>query len=238
MFFFLTLHLELAFGIMAGVIDEKAKLRGNNKRKGEVEVVVAVDVQLEDATLTEKSEIERSEQQGRLDLHDLENPDAIISEAEQREIDAHVEKKRKRANDRAYNMRRPDPTSDWNRKKLGFAMRAKSPDQKTRIYFFAGGDNSNPMLERLYKDLPKPKYRKWLGFIVKLALKEKLYKRGGNDMDSLAPFQGCSFLVAEGVYFSFTFRAWGDLCQAIEGEHKRGKGLVDFVNQGYLAFYP
>lgn len=164
-------------------------------------------------------------------------------------LEAKVEAKdrrRKRANERAYNLSRPDPGANWDHKELGhrcncteLVLRRKSPDGKTRVYFFQGGVESNPpTVEKISKCLIKPKYRKWFGYIVKLALEEKLYKRGASGMEKLAPYQGCSFLVAEGVYFSFTHRAWADVCQAIEGDHKRSKGQVDFVNRGYLAFYP
>lgn len=115
---------------------------------------------------------------------------------------------------------------------------------KTRIYCFAGGrDSPVPTLHDLYKEL-KPKHRKWLAKCVACILDTPgLLGMSARNMQET--YGGCGFIVepcrsvthdVPAVYFSFTWRAWGDLMQAIVGENRRMRGKVNFVNESYHAY--
>ncbi len=152
-----------------------------------------------------------------------------------------MSKRRDRDSFSVINAKRPDLTSEWTIKDPRRQRRYWKPAKRTspdgvRVYHFMGGRDDAPLLSTLYAELP-PKHRRWLEKIVELIISTGLYKKSARELQEEAPFHGCSFQVEHNAYISFTWRAWGDIAQAAEGEVKRAEGYKGFVNKGYLNFY-
>lgn len=86
-----------------------------------------------------------------------------------------------------------------------------------------GGDNSNPTWEEYVKDAGE-EFRQHFELIKEAILNAKngLYKITGEEKQNL----GVSFKFSDGNHWGFSWRAWGDLMQAIVGKR-----------EGYMTYY-
>lgn len=91
------------------------------------------------------------------------------------------------------------------------------PDKKLIVF---GGDDRNPTWEEYLSEI-KDEYKPHFELLKSAIVESEFYKATGEVF--------CNdhyFLFSDGVYVSFSWRAWGDLMQAIVGER-----------EGYMTYY-
>jgi hypothetical protein len=91
------------------------------------------------------------------------------------------------------------------------------------VHSIMGGDSSNPTWEE-YLQNADPKFRAHLE-LIKAAIEDPangLYGITGEQKQDL----GITFKFSDGEHWSYSWRAWGDLMQAIVGKR-----------EGYMTYY-
>lgn len=92
---------------------------------------------------------------------------------------------------------------------------------KKDSHAFMGGDNSNPSWEEYMSDY-KEEFHPHLILIKEAIEKEGLIGMTGEQMQN----EGISFAFSDGQHWSYTWRAWGDLMQAVVNK-----------KEGYMTYY-
>jgi len=96
-------------------------------------------------------------------------------------------------------------------------------ERDDKYHSIMGGDSSNPTWEEYLKDAGK----EWIEHfeLIKEAImnpENNMYKITGEEKQD----RGISFKFSDGNHWGFSWRAWGDLMQAIVGKR-----------EGYMTYY-